>query len=156
MNGKTVLLSAVLLAAISGGGLVIYNNVRGIRNNNPGNIRHGENWQGMSDTQTDSAFVQFIAPKYGIRALNKVLKTYYERHGLNTVYQIIERWAPPIENDTLSYAESVAQKLGVNIHDTINVEQYAQALTEAIIKHENGIQPYNHGTIVSGVNLGWA
>ena len=58
---------------------------RGIRNNNPGNIRHGEKWEGLSDKQTDSSFCIFVSPEYGIRALAKVLLTYYKKYQLNTV-----------------------------------------------------------------------
>lgn len=49
---------------------------RGERNNNPGNIRHGSKWQGLSAEQTDKDFCQFISPEYGIRAIYKLLQTY--------------------------------------------------------------------------------
>ena len=39
---------------------------RGIRNNNPLNIRHSaDKWQGASETQTDKSFVQFKSMAYG-------------------------------------------------------------------------------------------
>ena len=74
---------------------------RGIRNNNPGNIRHGANWQGLNPNGRiiDPAFCVFTAPIYGIRALAKVLINYKKIHGLNTVRQIVSRYAPP--NDRL-------------------------------------------------------
>ena len=39
---------------------------RGIRNNNPGNIRHGNDWQGISKEQPDPAFCTFVSPEYGL------------------------------------------------------------------------------------------
>jgi len=69
-----------------------------VRNNNPANIRRGSTkWQGESAVQTDAAFVQFITPEYGIRALSKVLDTYASKYGLNTVSGIINRFAPPLK-----------------------------------------------------------
>ena len=81
---------AALLVAATGTGLYVM--ARGIRNNNPGNIRHGSSkWQGMSATQTDSEYIQFDDPVYGIRAIVKLLRNYQSRHGLNTIEEIITR-----------------------------------------------------------------
>ena len=134
----------------------MYNKTRGFRNKNPGNIRRGIDWQGMSATQTDSAFVQFDDPIYGIRALNKILKTYYIKYGLNTVRGIINRWAPPSENNTNSYVNDVAQQLGVGPDEVIDVPARAADLSRAIIRHENGLQPYDIAMINEGVARGWA
>ncbi|OLF53783.1 structural protein [Pseudomonas chlororaphis] len=115
---------------------------RGIRNFNPGNIRHvkGTRWQGMSANQNDTAFVQFIDPRWGIRAIARTLITYQDKHGLRTVRLIIGRWAPPNENNTESYIRQVATRLGVSPEERIDVYDYRtmRALTEAIIRHENG------------------
>ena len=127
---------------------------RGIRNNNPGNIRHsGSQWQGMAAQQTDPAFVQFVAPEYGIRALAKLLINYATRDGLNTVRQIISKYAPSNENDTDAYAQAVARALGVNPDTVISVPQHLNALVEAIIQHENGQQPYQLAEITTGVSM---
>ena len=126
---------------------------RGIRNNNPGNIRHGDNWQGMSKNQTDTAFVQFDDPVYGIRALAKVLHSYYYRHGLTTVREMIDRWAPPIENDTESYIQSVAKRLGVRTNESLSFDYHLPRMVHAIIKHENGQQPYSAEQIEHGIAL---
>lgn len=144
-----------VLSVLAAGSVVVYK-TRGIRNNNPGNIRHGAQWQGMARIQADNEFVQFIDPIYGIRALNRVLRTYATSYGLNSVRAIINRWAPPNENDTDSYVLAVAQRLGVQPDQDINVQGYAPQLTRAIIKHENGVQPYSDDQINTGVSLGWA
>ncbi len=151
-----------ILLLVSGGGVFMFSKVRGLRNNNPGNIRHGQAWQGRNPVQTDKSFIQFDSPVYGIRAINKILKTYSTIYGLNTVRGIISRWAPPVndkgkkENDTESYINSVAGRLGVEPDQIIDVRARAVALSQAIIKHENGLQPYPLLTIETGVARGWA
>ena len=82
--------------------------VRGIRNMNPGNIRLGESWLGLRTKQTDPDFCQFTSMIYGCRALLKLLRTYVEKRGCTTIRKVVERWAPPSENDTTSYVLSVA------------------------------------------------
>lgn len=129
---------------------------RGIRNNNPGNIRHGDNWQGMKEVQTDSAFIQFESPKWGVRAMYRILMNYRKRHGLMTIPQIINRWAPPNENDTDAYIKSAAAKVGIAenmMHmQALNEAQYRE-LVKAIIYHENGQQPYSDELIDEGIAL---
>lgn len=154
MNEKTIFYFLLGVALFGSGGF-IYMKARGIRNNNPGNIRHGDDWRGMSETQTDKSFIQFDDVVFGIRALNRILKN-YQRRGISTIEGVINRWAPPVENDTGAYVRAVAARLHVEPGQTINLQEYAVELTQAIIKHENGLQPYGISTIETGVNMGWA
>ncbi len=157
MNGKILLFSVAALIVFGGGGVVVYNMTRGLRNNNPGNLENnGIDWDGLSRSQTDSRFYQFDDPVYGIRAMNKIIKTYRNKYGFNTISQLINRWAPPNENDTQSYIKSVAKRVGVEPEQKINFEDYAFEISQAIIKHENGLQPYDDATIKNGVSLAWA
>lgn len=130
---------------------------RGIRNNNPGNIRHGSNWQGLNPNSKniDPAFCVFTSSVYGIRALAKVLINYKKIHGLNTVRQIISRYAPPNENQTTAYIQSVAKQLGVVPDAVIDIEERGilTVFIKAIIRMENGIQPYSDSTIQQGIDL---
>lgn len=130
---------------------------RGIRNNNPGNIRWGENWQGLAKDgkKKDPSFCVFTEPKWGIRALCKVLLTYYRRHDLDTVRGIINRYAPTNENDTSAYMKHVAELLGVGVDDKINVldVNVMFLLIIAIIRHENGKCPYTDAEIRGGMLL---
>ena len=85
---------------------------RGLRNNNPLNIRHSASrWQGARVEQTDKAFVQFTSMKMGYRAAWRILETYYKhfevQHKPFTPRNIIYRWAPPNENDSEAYLRSV-------------------------------------------------
>lgn len=117
---------------------------RGERNNNPGNIREFKHddthWLGERATDDDPAFEEFDTPQHGIRALAIVLMNYQRKHGLNTLRQIIDRWAPPNENDTSSYLNDVCQEVGVGPDEPVSMleEPVLASTVRAIIKHENG------------------
>ena len=114
---------------------------RGIRLNNPGNLqRNATSWVGMSTMQDDPRFIRFDKPGDGLRALMKTALTYYHKHGLDTVESIVNRWAPPVENKTDSYAYSVALHMGVKRREVIDLTERNTliALAEAITIHENG------------------
>lgn len=127
---------------------------RGVRNNNPGNIEAGTTqWQGQ--VGSDGRFATFDTPEAGIRALGRNLLAYQERHGLDTVHGIINRWAPAGENDTASYVRAVANAVGTGPAAKLNLRdpQTLQALAGAIIRHENGSQPYPDAVLRAGVEL---
>ena len=129
---------------------------RGIRNHNPGNLRRSADpWQGLAATQTDAEFFQFASAKWGIRALARTLIAYQDRVGLRNIKQMIGRWAPPVENDTGAYVRVVAAAVGVGPEERIDVHDYAvlRPLVLAIIKHENGQQPYTEAEIDAGMVL---
>ena len=68
-------IAALAIAATGGAAYGVYTMTRGLRNNNPGNIRHGSSqWQGMSAEQPDNAFIKFDDPVYGIRAIAKTFE----------------------------------------------------------------------------------
>ena len=109
---------------------------RGIRNNNPLNIRRSKDqWQGLRAQQTDAQltsgrlssrsadskhasvcshydaeFCQFESLEYGWRAAFYLLtRTYYHKYRLFTIRAIINKWAPPQENLTATYIENVSR-----------------------------------------------
>lgn len=88
---------------------------RGIRNNNPLNIRHSSSkWQGMARRQSDRAFVQFTNRKYGYRAAFVLIRSYIGLHHANTIGKIIARWAPSSDgNNTQAYIQFVSQTIGI-------------------------------------------
>lgn len=150
---RIVLILALLAGALYGGKKIV-DAVRGIRNNNPGNIRDdGTAWMGRvsAERQTDPDFVQFIKPEYGIRALSRVLDSYANR-GIVTVRSIIATFAPPGENDTGAYQNAVARMMNVPLDQRLGPGN-RPALVAAIIQHENGIQPYDASTIANGIAL---
>lgn len=125
---------------------------RGIRNNNPGNIGKGVGFAGEVEGG-DARFATFESPEAGVRALARNLLTYQQQHGLDTVTDILHRWAPPSENDTASYVRTVADRLGVAPDQPLNLADPSTLarLTVAIIQHENGTQPYSGDVIRTGV-----
>ena len=127
---------------------------RGIRNNNPGNIDYtGTPWLGLADPPSDGRFCRFVTPEHGIRAIARVIRTYYTRHNINTIRGVIGRWAPPAENDTLAYIDHVSARCGVGADQVVDptTVDILVPLAAAIILHENGQQPYDDATIRRGV-----
>lgn len=125
---------------------------RGVLNNNPGNIDRSEHqrWQGQREDQSaDPRFVAFESPKWGIRAIARTLITYSDKYRLNTVRKIIDRWAPPVENDTVAYIKHVAELLNVGPDEEIDVYQWSvmKPLVEAIIAHECAGYDYDDATV---------
>lgn len=82
---------------------------RGIRNNNPLNIRIGNTWLGEVPNPTDSDFEQFVNVKYGLRAGFCILRRYIRRYKRNTVRKIVTAWAPSTENNTVRYIQLVCK-----------------------------------------------
>lgn len=133
------------------------NTPRGIRNNNPGNIRWGDDWKGLvpKSQRTDKDFCQFITPEYGIRAMIVILRNYQRKHSLNTITGIINRWAPTSENNTQAYIDSVAKATDTVPDQAIHTDdsRFMMKLLQAIIRHENGVQPYGFDVFVRAVEL---
>lgn len=134
---------------------------RGVRNNNPGNIdRATTQWFGMSASQLDDPrFIVFDKPEFGIRALTKILIT-YQQEGLHTVRAMINRWAPPIENNSTAYVNFVSGRMGISpdVNFDIHNPVLCQAMVAAIIAQENSNYAYpaqvlQHGVLMAGISL---
>lgn len=116
--------------------------VRGLRNNNPGNlIITNIGWQGkLSATQrTDSKFEQFSTLQFGIRAQLKDL-IHDINKGKNNVRALISEYAPTNENNTKAYIDSVCKTIGVTATQKLTQinEQFLVKLARAIYKVELG------------------
>jgi len=85
---------------------------RGLRNNNPLNIRHNADVFQGEIKGNDKSFKTFISMPYGYRAAFVTLATYLSR-GWNTIEKIIAKWAPPTENNTEGYIAKVEKWSGV-------------------------------------------
>lgn len=119
---------------------------RGIRNNNPLNIRKGNNWKGEKKIQADPQFEEFESAEFGIRAGFIMLQNYINGrldHGAryNTIRKIITKFAPPSENNTKGYIEAVCKWSGLYPDETIKFEQKNKmlAIMQAMIKYECGV-----------------
>ncbi|ENE8724325.1 structural protein [Vibrio alginolyticus] len=130
--------------------------VRGIRINNPLNIRIAPNaWQGKVTPSRDKVFETFQAPEWGFRAGAILLRNYQRRHELHTLTEIIHRFAPPNENHTANYARFVAGRVGVGMDERIDLVNNKPLLVEVL--HAMSIMEvgrhYSKNTVLKGVNL---
>lgn len=132
---------------------------RGIRNNNPLNIRKGSNWQGEKHPQTDKSFEQFESMQYGVRAGFIILRRYMSGYNgltekFNTIEKIVRRWAPPSENNTKAYIEQVSKLTGIPSTLKISFSQrsYMVAIIDAMIRVECG-QPIDRKIIESAYDM---
>ncbi len=126
---------------------------RGVRNNNPGNIRKGvSRFRGEVFPSRDLEFKEFTTPAWGYRAIFLLVKNYNTLYGINTIEGIIKRWAPPCENDTRRYIDVVAQRL--NVKPSAHIDWYDSdsmiRLAWSISKIENGVTPS-----LKEINEGW-
>ena len=87
---------------------------RGVRNCNPGNIRKSNDHFSGEIESTDKDFKRFRSMAYGYRAMFRILRTYKNNYSLNTLEQMINRWAPPKDNNkTEAYIQFVSEKSGI-------------------------------------------
>ncbi len=96
---------------------------RGIRNNNPLNIRRSKDqWQGLRVIQADAQFCQFETMEYGWRAAFVLLtRTYYHKYRLYTIRAIVSKWAPTNENNTEAYIRNVSRLTGIAADEPIGI-----------------------------------
>ena len=116
--------------------------VRGLRNNNPFNIRFsGINWKGkLKEAKRDADFEEFENLVFGIRAGLINLKTYYNRHELKNLLTVVTRYAPSHENDTSAYVGFLASELKIlpTMDLKLNERDNLINLGWAIVKYETG------------------
>src|ERR1700760_3398281 len=94
---------------------------RGMRNNNPGNIRHSKDkWQSLAAQQPDADFCTFENPIYGIRAIARILINYQDEQGINTISAIFTEWSPPKENPTAALIKNALERTGFDADQQLN------------------------------------
>ena len=132
---------------------------RGIRNNNPLNIRRcADKWKGLSRTQNDPSFCQFESMEWGWRAAFYLLtRTYYHKYRLYTIRGIIQKWAPPIENKTQAYIDNVSRLTGINPDEPIGIPSDKpsrwMAVGAAMAIQENGTGSVDYFAMLRGWEL---
>lgn len=67
------------------------------------------------------------------------------------------QWPPPNENQTQAYIQSVASQLCITPDTQVDLTERGvlTIFIKAIIRHENGIQPYSDDIIQQGIDLIW-
>lgn len=138
---------------------------RGKRNNNPFNIDYskGNAWDGQLGIEPvnpdgQQRFAAFSSPVFGARAFFKLLKTYKDKHKIDTIEKLIKRFAPKAENPSQAYMDFVADALGVTTTDKIDLtdKDTALKLAKAKAAFENGIpaeQVISNKTLERGYEL---
>ena len=128
---------------------------RGLRNNNPGNIRvSSSKWAGKipADMKKDDVFEEFESIDYGYRALIKLLQNYRIKYGCMSVSEMISRFAPENENNTSGYITRVCREMQVptSYVPDINDKGTMCALAATISQVENGVP-----AVMDDVEKGW-
>lgn len=119
-----------------------YGDTRGLRNNNPCNLKSSKNTKWDGQVGSDGKFIIFESPEYGIRACAKNLKNYQQKNGLDTLRSMVYRMGPPHENDTKKYVRNLSNIVGVSPDEKINVLKHLPEIIKGIIFLENGKMPY--------------
>lgn len=127
---------------------------RGIRNNNPLNIRIGNVWLGEVSHPTDPQFEQFVHIRYGIRAAFVLLRRYIRHYHRDTVPMIISAWAPASENATETYIDKVCHLCDIQSTTIIKYENrdLMCSLVAAMALIECG-QPIKEEDIIAGYDM---
>lgn len=125
---------------------------RGLRNNNPGNIRRNSDvFQGEVNPSRDKDFKQFKTMAHGYRAVFKILSNYYRNYKLDTIRKMIEHWAPENENNTAAYVSLVCSYSGIGPDDLISFDREQMIrIVAGMSKVENGRE-----ADMSDVIAGW-
>ena len=126
---------------------------RGIRNNNPGNIRRsGQKFAGEIESK-DKNFKQFSSMAYGYRAMFRVITTYIKHRNVHRLDQIVTRWAPSQDdNDTATYINFVCGVTKFKPDRIIDYRNEAdmRMLVSAMSQMENGVK-----AVKADVQAGW-
>lgn len=127
---------------------------RGLRNNNPGNIRLSPTTYQGEVKSTDTAFKQFQSMAYGYRAIFVLLYTYQKKHHLNTIADMISRYAPATENHTKAYINAVSEWSGVpsTCRITATNGDVMVPIVAAMSRVENGVFA-NMNDVVKGWDM---
>lgn len=135
---------------------------RGIRNNNPGNLNYvGQNGATLEKHATPR-FARFNSAFEGFAALGKQIKAYYNGTSkaagyqkLQSVEDIISRFAPASENNTQGYINKLSKMLGVGRGDSLNIHdpQVLATLMNGITQIENGKNPYAPEMVLKAAEL---
>ena len=141
----------------------------GVRLHNPGNLEWGSPWEGLvpreqsryykTGTGQQQRFCEFKDAASGIRAIARTLITYFDKRkardgsAIDTVAEVVERWAPSFENNTSAYANHVAKLMSVDPDQILDIKSYdvMYGLVTGIIAHENAGYAYPAEVVEEGL-----
>lgn len=117
---------------------------RGLRNNNPGNLR---SWPGAA---SDGGYAVFPTASDGLKAAGKNLLAYQDKYGIDTISKIVSRWSPAGDgNNVPAYIAAMSKQTGFGADQKLNLHDpnVLAPLLSAITKQENGQNPYDADAI---------
>lgn len=125
---------------------------RGLRNHNPGNLEGNTPWQGAAGH--DGPYIIFDTDADGLRALAINILNQQRLHKLNTVTQIIEKFAPPSENNTLAYIDAVCKHVGCKPAEVLDLDDptILARFVQAVVAHENSGYAYAVNDVITAVS----
>lgn len=116
----------------------------GLRNCNPGNIEYGAFARKYGGTLGEGGrFAKFPTMADGFRALAELLQAYYaikRDNPIDTIQEVVERWAPSNENNVKAYVADLCVITGLQPNDRLDLNDYNTLwwLADAIAEHECG------------------
>ena len=117
---------------------------RAWRNNNPGNIEYGPFARAHGAVGTDGRFAVFPSYEAGRAAKGALLfesASYRDR----TIAGAINRYAPPVENDTNAYASTVAAAVGVPL--TTRISSLSPEQRDSMLDAMEKVEGFRPGTV---------
>ena len=111
----------------------------GERNFNYGNIRPGADFIG--ETGANKGYATFKNPLYGGRAVSRLIDTYRNKYGINTIDSFIDRYAPAGDNTKearAGYKKFLSDKTGLGIGEEFDLEKDKANLMQGIFEFETG------------------
>jgi hypothetical protein len=117
---------------------------RGLRNNNPGNLR---SWPCAGSS---GGYAAFASPEDGLKAAGRNLIAYQDKYGIDTISKTISRWAPAGDNNNVpAYIAAMSKSTGYGADQNLNFHdpKVLAPMISGLVKHENGQNPYDAETI---------
>jgi hypothetical protein len=127
---------------------------RAERNFNPGNLNYAGQAGASLEAGSNARFAKFKSEEEGIAALVRQLRLYQQR-GIDTIGEIVKKYAPPSENDTQAYVANMARWTGLSADEKLNFNdtETVRRMVEGISRKEGRYTPLTEGQIMSGINL---
>lgn len=127
----------------------------GLRNKNPGNLRPSSRYKWRGEVGENRGFVVFDTDQHGLRAMARNLRNQQRLHGLNSIREVINKYAPDSENDTEAYISFVSKRTGFDENQTLDLTEDAVLvrLMKPMIMLENGEQPFSDAKLLSAIEL---
>lgn len=127
---------------------------RAERNFNPGNLNYAGQAGATLESGSGARFAKFASEEEGIAALVRQLRLYQQR-GIDTIGEIVKKYAPPSENDTQAYIASMVRWTGLSADEKLdfNDTDTVRRMVQGISRKEGRFTPLSEGQIMSGIGI---